>query len=80
MSKYSNEPYPFEDTKPYLHALLDAFSPRRCMWASDWPHLKAPERLDYGPLLTYAQALMPDPAVRRQVMWDTPFQLFGFGG
>jgi predicted TIM-barrel fold metal-dependent hydrolase len=80
MSKYSNEPYPFEDTKPYLRALLSAFGPQQCMWASDWPHLKAPERLDYGPLLMYAQALMPDPAIRHQVLWETPFRLFGFEG
>jgi predicted TIM-barrel fold metal-dependent hydrolase len=79
MSKYSNEPYPFQDTQPYLRALLDAFGPEHCMWASDWPHLKAPERLDYGPLLRYAEALMPDAAVRHQVLWETPFHLFGFG-
>lgn len=78
MSKYSDEPYPFGDTRPYLHTLLETFGPRHCMWASDWPHLKAPERLDYGPLLLYAEALMPDPVIRHQVMWETPFQLFGF--
>lgn len=79
MSKYSNERYPYADTQPYLLALLDAFGPQHCMWASDWPHLKAPARLDYGPLLLHAQTLMPDAAVRHQVMWETPYQLFGFG-
>ena len=79
MSKYSREAYPFADTQPYLQTLLQTFGADHCMWASDWPHLKAPERLDYGPLLTYAQDLMPDPAVRHQVLWETPYQLFGFG-
>jgi predicted TIM-barrel fold metal-dependent hydrolase len=59
--------------------MLDAFGPEGCLWASDWPHLKAPERLDYGPLLLLAQDLMPDARVRRQVMWETPRLLFGFG-
>ncbi|HUH41030.1 MAG TPA: amidohydrolase family protein [Castellaniella sp.] len=79
MSKFSTEPHPFKDAWVYQQALLRAFGPDHCMWASDWPHLRAPERLDYGPLLMLAEALMPDPAVRRQVMWDTPYHLFGFG-
>ncbi|MFC4299058.1 amidohydrolase family protein [Castellaniella hirudinis] len=65
--------------QPGFQALLDTFGPEGCLWASDWPFLKAPERLDYGPLLRLAQDLMPDPRVRRQVMWETPRRLFGFG-
>lgn len=79
MSKFSTMAYPFADTQPYQRALLGAFGPEGCLWASDWPHLKAPERLDYGPLLLLAQELMPDPQLRRRVMWETPRQLFGFG-
>lgn len=79
MSKFSTMAYPFADTRPYQQALLDAFGPEGCLWASDWPFLKAPERLDYGPLLLLAQDLMPDAQARRQVMWDTPRRLFGFG-
>ncbi|MGB3274837.1 MAG: amidohydrolase family protein [Castellaniella sp.] len=79
MSKFSTMAYPFADTRPYQQALLDAFGPEGCLWASDWPFLRAPERLDYGPLLLLAQDLMPDAQARRQVMWDTPRRLFGFG-
>ena len=79
MSKFSAVSCPFGDARPYQRALLDAFGPEGCLWASDWPHLKAPERLDYGPLLLLAQDLMPDARVRHQVMWETPRLLFGFG-
>ncbi|MBV2181110.1 MAG: amidohydrolase family protein [Castellaniella sp.] len=79
MSKFSTMAYPFADAQRYQRALLDAFGPEGCLWASDWPHLKAPERLDYGPLLLLAQDLMPDSQVRRRVMWETPLRLFGFG-
>lgn len=78
-SKFSADPYPFEDTVPFVGALLDAFTPHRCMWASDWPFLRAAERQDYGPLLTLAERLLPDPQMRHAVMWETPRRLFGFG-
>jgi predicted TIM-barrel fold metal-dependent hydrolase len=77
--KCSRLGYPYEDAWPYVHALLDAFTPERCMWGSDWPFLRAPERLDYGPMLTLIEALVPDPDDRRKVLWDTPHRLFGFG-
>lgn len=79
MSKFSGQSWPYTDAQPYALALLDAFGPVACMWGSDWPFLRAPERIDYGPLLTLAQTLLPDPAVRRHVMWETPCRLFGFG-
>ncbi|MEO8537463.1 MAG: amidohydrolase family protein [Betaproteobacteria bacterium] len=77
--KFAASPYPYEDTRPYVDALLDAFTPDGCMWASDWPFLRAPERIDYGPLVALARRLMPDAALRRRVMFDTPCRLFGFG-
>lgn len=76
--KYSRAPHPYEDTWPYAHALLRAFGPQHCVWGSDWPFLRAPERLDYGPLLTLFESIVPDAATRRQIQWDTPRRLFGF--
>ena len=49
------------------------------MWGSDWPFLRATERVDYGPLLKLVEALLPDAGERRSVLWDTPRRLFGFG-
>jgi predicted TIM-barrel fold metal-dependent hydrolase len=77
--KFGREPHPYADARPFVRALLDAFGPGACLWASDWPYLRAPHRIDYGPLVALAAELLPDAAVRRAVMWDTPRRLFAFG-
>ena len=77
-AKFSREAYPWADARPYVQSLIDTYSPENCVWASDWPFLRATERIDYGPLLTLAQRLLPEPAVRRQILWETPCRLFGF--
>ena len=74
-AKFSAQPFPWADTHAYAHALLDAFGPERCLWATDWPFLRAPERIDLGPLQSLALQLMPDEAVRQQVLWHTPQRL-----
>ena len=70
---------PHEDTWPYVRALVDAFSLEHCLWASDWPYLRAPSRVDYGVQLEFTQALFPDAGERRVLLWETPRHLFGFG-
>ncbi len=45
--------------------ILAAYGPDHCLWASDWPHLRARQWLDIGALLK---------------LFDTPFQLLGFQG
>lgn len=77
-AKFAKEPYPFEDTWPYVRALVDAFTLENCVWASDWPYLKATERHDYGPTVNLVELLFPDPGDRRKLLWDTPKRLFGF--
>ncbi|CAM3834188.1 4-sulfomuconolactone hydrolase [Pseudomonas reidholzensis] len=62
----------------YVHALINAFGPDACVWGSDWPFIRQRSRVDYGPLLKLAERLMPDPHLRRKIMWDTPRRLFGF--
>lgn len=76
--KFSALPPPFEDTRPFVEALLEAFTPDACLWASDWPFLRAPQRLDVGPLLRDVERLLPDPVDRRKVFWDTPRRWLGF--
>jgi predicted TIM-barrel fold metal-dependent hydrolase len=78
--KFSHRPPPHEDTWPFVRALADAFGPERCVWASDWPFLRAPVRIDYGPLLALLEELVPDRAARRQILWETPCREFGFPG
>ncbi len=76
--KFSEEPYPHADARPYVEALLEAFTPDACIWASDWPFLRAPGRVDYGVLLKLIETLLPDAARRRRILWETPEALFRF--
>ena len=76
--KFSQQPAPYRDTWPFIEALVDAFTLERCLWASDWPYLRAPARVDYGVLLAFVPTLFPDPIDRRRLLWDTPNALFGF--
>ena len=76
--KFSNEPAPYRDAWPFVEALVDAFTLDRCLWASDWPYLRAPSRVDYGVVLKVMLELFSDPSERRKLLWDTPRTLFGF--
>jgi predicted TIM-barrel fold metal-dependent hydrolase len=78
--RYSRQRYPYADTRPYVDALINAFTLDACVWGSDWPFLRSPERIDYGPLLKIVEDLLPDADDRRKLLWDTPRRLFGFGG
>jgi predicted TIM-barrel fold metal-dependent hydrolase len=76
--KFSREPAPHTDAWPFVKALVDAFTLERCLWASDWPYLRAPARVDYGVLLSLLLTLFPNASDRHKLMWDTPRRLFGF--
>ncbi|HYC17253.1 MAG TPA: amidohydrolase family protein [Pseudolabrys sp.] len=76
--KFTKGSYPFQDCWPFVRTLVDAFTLDHCMWASDWPYLRAPERQDYGPLVELAGQLFPNSSDRRKLFWDTPNRLFKF--
>jgi predicted TIM-barrel fold metal-dependent hydrolase len=76
--KVSRAPYPHADLSPFIAALVSEFGPDHCVWASDWPFLRMPERVDYGPLLPLLAQQVPDPAARGRILWDTPCREFGF--
>ena len=78
-AKFSEQAHPYADARPYFEALIQAFTPQALVWASDWPFLRAPARLDYGPLRALVDDWFPVAADRRAVLWDTPLRLFGFG-
>jgi predicted TIM-barrel fold metal-dependent hydrolase len=78
--KFSGRPHPYEDVRPFIAALVDAFTLDRCVWGSDYPFLRAPERLDYGPLLAVLTRLFPDPGDQHRLLWRTPAKLLGFDG
>ena len=78
--KFSQRAAPYEDTWPFIHALVDSFGLHRCLWASDWPYLRAPRRVDYGTLLAMVPRLFPRADDRRRLLWDTPRAALGFAG
>ena len=77
-AKFSHQPHPHADAWPFVHALAEAFTPDACVWGSDWPYLRAAERIDYGPQLKLIERLFPDSDERRRLLWDTPRRLFGW--
>ena len=79
MAKFSQTGFPFDDVRPCVDALVRHFGWDHCIWASDWPYLKAPYRLDYGPMLRLYERWFA-PHERERIMWSTPQRLFGFGG
>lgn len=77
--KFSNADFPFPDTQGTVAELLAVYGEDHCIWASDWPFLKAPRRLDYGPLLQLFEQTVTDAGTRQKILWETPRRLFGFG-
>ncbi|MBM3557725.1 MAG: 2-pyrone-4,6-dicarboxylate hydrolase, partial [Alphaproteobacteria bacterium] len=69
--------YPFADARDHALRMFKAFGPRRSIWASDWPYLRASYRLDYGTMLALTQAWFT-PEECRGMMWDAPAALFGW--
>ena len=79
VAKITPDPFPYAAARPFIDALLAAFTPERSLWASDWPYLRATARMDYGVLLKHIEGVLPDSVARRQVLWDTPRAALGFG-
>jgi predicted TIM-barrel fold metal-dependent hydrolase len=77
--KVSALPHPHPDVWPYVRELLRVHTPQALVWASDWPFLRAPARIDYGPLVALFEQMLPDADVRRAIGCETPRRLFGFG-
>lgn len=77
--KFSNVAFPFADARPFTELLVKDFGPANCVWASDWPYLKAPFRLDYGPMLKIYEVDF-SLSERQSMMWDAPKKHFGFQG
>lgn len=76
--RFSLRPFPHADADRFAKAVVDAFTAENCVWGSDWPFLRMPMRIDYGPTFACLERWMPDAADRRKVLWSTPRRLFGF--
>lgn len=58
--------------------ILDAFGAHRLVWASDWPFTQREDTQTYQMQVDDRDRWLSDPLVRRQVLWDTPAELFHF--
>ncbi|MFO1414090.1 MAG: amidohydrolase family protein [Burkholderiales bacterium] len=63
--------------QPYVDALLAA-GPGQLVWASDWPFVGREDTVTYDECVDAMARWLPDAAVRRQVLVDTPAKLFRF--
>jgi predicted TIM-barrel fold metal-dependent hydrolase len=76
-AKFSQMAYPFAGVQPFVDALVKNFGTHNCVWASDWPYLKAPYRLDYGPMLKVFENQF-SVQERTTMLWDAPMHHFQF--
>ena len=60
--------------------LLQAYTPARLMWGSDWPHTEHRHLASYPAATQWLDDWIDDPAQRRAILADTPLQLFQFSG
>jgi len=58
--------------------LKDALGLDRLVWGSDWPHTQFESQINYDKAWAFASVLLPNAADRKQVLVDTPAQLFRF--
>ncbi len=68
----------YADTVPVARGYATA-APERCVWASDWPHVTAPDpKPDDAQLLDLLADWVPDEAARRRILVDNPVELYDF--
>lgn len=60
--------------------LLDAYTPARLMWGSDWPHTEHRHLASYPASMRWLDDWIDDPTQRRVVLAETPLRLFQFQG
>lgn len=78
LSKCSLLQHPYPDAWKFVDALIATYTPQNLVWASDWPFLRAPARIDYGPIVSLFEQLIPDVTALHAIQWETPKRLFGF--
>jgi predicted TIM-barrel fold metal-dependent hydrolase len=75
--RVSAMPPPCQDLDPYAEALLKTFTPRRCVWGSDWPFINTRRRPDYGTVRNAIDRWVSGDDLN-EVLWSTPARLCGF--
>jgi predicted TIM-barrel fold metal-dependent hydrolase len=70
--------FPWPDVDPFVARLLAEAGPRALVWGSDWPFLRAGQRIDYGPLLDVLARWVPDASARAAILVENPRAVFRF--
>jgi predicted TIM-barrel fold metal-dependent hydrolase len=69
---------PYEDTRPFVDALIEA-NPSRLVWATDWPHPSIPVAMpDDSDLVDQFGDWVRDAALRESIFVRNPERLYGF--
>ncbi len=72
--------YPWDDTQPFIDALIAA-APDRMLWGTDWPHGNnfVPNAIpNDGDLIDLMARLVPDETLRARIMAGNAARLFGW--
>lgn len=74
----SRQEHPWRDTWPFVRLLADRFGAQRMMWGTGYPRSARLVPLEQA--LRYIREDLPlSDDERRQMLWDSPAALFGFG-
>ena len=66
------------DPQRYVDALLNAGSGKQLVWASDWPFVSHEGDVAYQQCVAWLHEWIPEEAIRRRVLVETPAKLFHF--
>lgn len=73
----SETDYPFQDTYPIIRAIVDAFTPGRCVWGSDFPcELWTPKGTYAQHLTLFTNALDLSDVEKEAILSRTPGRLW----
>jgi predicted TIM-barrel fold metal-dependent hydrolase len=76
-NRWSATGYPWNDMVPIGSAFYQA-APSRCIWSTDWPHLKFTPLPSTADLLDLLYRYLPDEEARAAVLVDNPARLLGY--
>ncbi len=68
---------PYDDVIPIAKAVVAA-APDRVLWGTDWPHPNLVDMPDEGHLLDLLGRIVPDEALRNQILVNNPEALYDF--
>ncbi|MBI4530421.1 MAG: amidohydrolase [Candidatus Latescibacteria bacterium] len=73
----SDEPYPCRDTHDLVHQVIEAYSPERCTWGSDFPcELWCPKVTYEQQLRIFTEEIQFEPSVRQAILGGAAMRIW----